>query len=204
LLALQAAEARLARSPRPQFLPLRKVFARDIARLKAAPGVDLAEIAARLDQLVAGVDALPLAQDARPRTAIESHTVQNQTGFWTRLADELLAELKQLVRIQKLDRAEPVLLSPTQGFFLRENLKLRLLNARLALLARDDAAFRGDIKTARDWLERYFDARSRSTAAGIATLSRLGAANTGVAAPSIAESLAAVRTFTARPQRSER
>jgi uroporphyrin-3 C-methyltransferase len=204
LLALQAADARLASSPRPQFLPLRKVFARDIERLKSAPGTDLAEIAAKLDQLAAGVDALPLAQDARPRTASESGAVQNQEGFWARLADELLTELKQLVRIQNLDRAEPVLLAPTQVFFLRENLKLRLLNARLALLARDDATFRGDLRAARDWLERHFDARSRATAAAIGTLGRLGAANAGVAVPSIAESLAAVRAYKATPQRRER
>ncbi len=188
LLALQAADARLARLPRPQFLPLRKVFARDIERLKSAPGADLAEIAAKLDQLVAGVDALPLAQDARPRSASESGVVQNQEGFWARLADDLLTELKQLVRIQNLDRAEPVLLAPTQAFFLRENLKLRLLNARLALLARDDTTFRGDLKAARSWLERYFDARSRAITAAMGTLNRLGAESAGGAAPSIAES----------------
>jgi uroporphyrin-3 C-methyltransferase len=203
LLALQAADARLARSPRPQFLPLRKVFARDIERLKSAPGADLAEIAAKLDQLAAGVDALPLAQDARPRTASESGAVQNQ-GFWARVADELLTELKQLVRIQNLDRAEPVLLAPTQVFFLRENLKLRLLNARLALLARDDTTFRADLMAARDWLERYFDARSRATTAAMGTLNRLGAESAGVAVPSIAESLAAVRTYKTPPQRRDR
>ncbi|MFT3849367.1 MAG: uroporphyrinogen-III C-methyltransferase [Propionivibrio sp.] len=45
--------------------------------------------------------------------------------------------MRSLVRIQRFDREEPALLSPGQAFFLRENLKLRLLNARLALLAHD-------------------------------------------------------------------
>ena len=202
LLALQAADARLARSPRPQFLPLRKVFARDIERLRAAPGADLAEISSRLDQLAAGVDALPLAQDARPRTAADSGALQAQEGFWAHLADELLAELKQLVRIQNLERSEPVLLHPTQVFFLRENLKLRLLNARLALVSRDETVFRSDVKTAKDWLERYFDTRARTTAAAIATLGRFSAGN--LVLPSIAESLAAVRTTQVPVQRRER
>ncbi len=202
LLALQAADARLARSPRPQFAPLRKVFARDIDRLKAAPGADLAEIASRLDQLVAGVDALPLAQDARPRASAESGALQAREGLWARLADAVLAEMKQLVRIQNIDRAEPVLLDPTQVFFLRENLKLRLLNARLALVARDEGVFRGDLGTARDWLERYFDTRARATAAALATIGKLTSGSLVV--PSIAESLAAVRASQAPAQRRER
>src|SRR6266571_882178 len=41
LAALQTADARLARSGRPQFLPLRKVFSRDIERLKTAPTLDV-------------------------------------------------------------------------------------------------------------------------------------------------------------------
>src|SRR5262249_31885107 len=69
LTALQTADARLARSGRPQFLPLRKAFARDIERLKAAPGLDVSGIAVKLDQMIAGVDALPLAQDMRPEPA---------------------------------------------------------------------------------------------------------------------------------------
>src|SRR5256886_2840837 len=56
LAALQTADARLARSGRPQFLPLRKVFGRDIERLKTPPGLDVPGIAGKLDQLIAGVD----------------------------------------------------------------------------------------------------------------------------------------------------
>jgi len=110
----------------------------------------------------------------------------------------LLGELKQLVRIQNTERADPVLLNPSQVFFLRENLKLRLLNARLALLARDDATYRSDLKAAAGWLERYFDTHSRATSTAIGSLNRLGAGSASVSPPSIAESLAAVRSY--KPQ----
>src|SRR5712671_130231 len=66
LAALQMADARLARSERPQFVPLRKVFARDMERLKTAPYLDISGPAAKLDQTIASADSLPLAQDARP------------------------------------------------------------------------------------------------------------------------------------------
>ena len=198
LVALQTADARLARSRSPQFLPLRKVFARDMERLKAAPGPDLADIASRLDQLAASVDSLPLAQDARPSATSKIDTARGQDGFWERLGGGMLGELKQLVRIQNTESADPVLLNPSQVFFLRENLKLRLLNARLALLARDDVMYRSDLKTAVGWLERYFDSRSRATSTAIGSLNRLGAGSASVSPPSIAESLAAVRSY--KPQ----
>jgi len=192
LAALQTAEARLARPGRPQFLPLRKVFARDIERLKTAPSLDVPGLVVKLDQLIAAVDSLPLMQDARPQaTAV---TKRESDGLWERLVAELLGELKQLVRIQNVENADPALLSPPQAFFLRENLKLRLLNARLALLARDETAYRGDVKVAASWLERYFDMRSQAAAATAVTLKQLGSGTVGASFPTIGESLAAVRS----------
>src|SRR5204862_1245952 len=64
---LQTADTRLARSGRPQFPPLRRVFSRDIERLKTASSLDVPGFAAKLDQLIAGVDSLPLVQEARPQ-----------------------------------------------------------------------------------------------------------------------------------------
>jgi uroporphyrin-3 C-methyltransferase len=193
LAALQTADARLARSGRPQFLPLRKVLARDIERLKTAPSLDVPGLAAKLDQLIAGVDSLPLVQEARPQAAVAAK--READGLWERLIAELLGELKQLVRIQNMEGSDPAFLSPPQAFFLRENLKLRLLNARLALLARDEAAYRGDVKVAASWLERYFDTRSRAAVAMAVTLKQLGSGSIGVSLPTIGESLAAVRGY---------
>ncbi len=204
LAALQTADARLARSDRPQFLPLRKTFARDIERLKSTPGLDIAGLTVKLDQLIASVDSLPLAQDARPRAAAETAAGQKQAGFWERLGTELRNELGQLIRIQNVERADPALLSPLQAFFLRENLKLRLLNARLALLARDEASYRSDLGIAKTWLERYFDTRSRSTAIAVGSLRQLGAGEAGISLPSIGESLAAVRSYKTSRERPGR
>ncbi len=94
-----------------------------------------------------------------------------------------------------MEGADPALLSPPQAFFLRENLKLRLLNARLALLARNETAYRSDVKVAASWLERYFDTRSRAAVAMAVTLKQLGSGSMGVSLPTIGESLAAVRGY---------
>jgi uroporphyrin-3 C-methyltransferase len=200
--ALQTADARLSRSGRPQLQPLRKNLARDIERLKAAPTQSVAGFAARLDQLIASVDNLALAQDARPQAT--PAPARESQGLWERFGAEVLSEMKQLVRIQKVEGAEAVLLNPSQAFFLRENLKLRLLNARLALLARDETTYRNDLKLASTWLGRYFDARSKDVASASATLKQLDSAGAGVSLPGIGESLDAVRAYKASRERPGR
>jgi len=202
LAALQTADARVARLGRPQFLPLRKAFARDIERLKGASGLDVPALAAKLDEMIAGVDSLELAQDMRPQPVTAAKAAPE--GMWERLLAELRDELRQLVRIQSVDGSDSALISPSQAFFLRENLKLRLLNARLALLARDEAAYRADLKIAVGWLERYFDTRSRTAAAMAGSLKQLGSAGLGPLFPTMNESLAALRSYKAPRERALR
>lgn len=199
LTALQTADARLARSGRAQFLPLRKVFARDIERLKSAPNVDVPRFAVKLDQLIASVETFTLAQDARPQpAAAPTHEPQ---GLWERLGAEIFGEMRRLIRIQNIERADGALLNPSQMFFLRENLKLRLLNARLALLARDEATYRNDLKLASSWLGRYFDARSKEVASAAGILKQLDSGGRGFSFPAISESLDAVRGYKASRER---
>jgi uroporphyrin-3 C-methyltransferase len=204
LLALQLAESRLSRNDRPQFLALRRALARDIERLKALPAVDLPAMSRQLEALVAGVDALPLAFDGRVERAGEkTRPPAAEQGAVARMAAELWGELRQLVVVRRVDSPEPPLLAPTQAYFLRENLRLRLLNARLALLARNQGAYQEDLRAAQQWLQRYFDPRARATQAAQSQLRQLLAATLNFEPPpSISDSLEAVRGFKARRERS--
>jgi uroporphyrin-3 C-methyltransferase len=195
LLALQTAEGRLARSDRPQFLPLRRVLNRDIERLKAAPNLDIAGMALRLDGLIAGVDTLPLQFDERMQSAPRAAGAAGASRIWERMATEVWDEMKQLVRIRNMEQPDAALLPPAQAYFLRENLRLRLLSARQALLARDPARFRNDLELARAWMTRYYDTRVKSTINALAGLKQLSAGSINVELPTIADSLAAVRGF---------
>ena len=196
LLALQLAEARLAKADRPQFLPVRRALARDIERLKSLPVLDVAAMSARIDSLVAAVDTLPLAFEERtPATKSEAKPAE---GFWSRLGAEIWAELKSLVVVRQMSTPEPPLLPPPQTYFLRENLRLRLLNARLSLLTRDEAGYREDLRAVQAWIGRYFDTRSKQGADAAAQLKQLSAASISFEMPSISESLDAVRGFQSR------
>lgn len=208
LLALQNADARLGRADRTQFIAVRRVLQRDIDRLKSLPLVDTAGLAIKLDAVIAGADALPLVFDEKlqpqagrsaPRSGpavVPGDAAQSaEPSTWQRLRDDAWEQFKQLVRIRDIDNAEPVLLNPTQAFFLRENLKLRLLNARIALLQRNEALFRQDISAASQWLTRYFDVRSKSGAVAMTALNSLAASAVSIELPTLAESLNAVRNF---------
>ena len=197
LIALQAADARLARLDRPQLATLRKVIARDIERLKLAPYVDVIGISARLDNLINSIDSLPLAMEVRPvgASAAKTSPAAAPGNAWTRFARELWQDLRDLVRIQHMDRPDIPLLTPTQAYFLRENLKLRLLSARLALLAHDERSFKDDLRAARDWLTRYYDLRDKTAANVFNAVRQLNDSRVNIELPDIAASLEAVRNY---------
>ncbi len=203
LLALQLAESRLSRNDRPQFVPIRRALARDIERLRSLPTVDFTGMSMKLDGLVAQVDALPLAYDERSeRDAAAAREAARPDGFWPRLGKELWSELRQLIVVRQMDAPEPPLLPPTQAYFLKENLRLRLLNARLSLLARDEAGYREDVRVAQAWIRRYFDVRSKQTADALGQLKQLGSTSISFEMPTISESLDAVRGFKSRRERA--
>src|SRR5438105_1124420 len=202
LLALQLAEARLARADRPQFAPIRRALARDIERLKAAPMVDFPAMAMRLDNLIASIDSLPLAFEERTEREMPARASAADRGLFARLAAEVWNELSQLIVVRRMGAAEPPLLPPSQAYFVRENLRLRLLNARASLLARDEAGYREDLRATAAWVQRYFDPRSKSTGDAVAQLKQLSGISITFDMPTISESLDAVRGYKSRRERA--
>lgn len=192
-LALQTADARLARLDKPRYLPLRSALAKDLARLNAVPFVDVPGISLRLEEIIGGVDKFALAALGRPvETAAPAAPATTPPVWWRLAAADVWQELRSLIRIQRFDREDPALLAPGQSFFLRENLKLRLLNARLALLARDHATFRNELKVAQSWLKRHFSTDDPAVQAAQGKLQQLLASDLSVDLPNLSDSLAAL------------
>jgi len=194
LAALQVADTKLQRLDRPQFVPLRRALARDMDRLKAVPYVDVAGVSLRLDEAIAQIDALPLAIDERLAPPPPPAPQQGESG-WRRLLASAWQQIRQLVRIENIDRPEVLLLLPQEQFFLRENLKLRLLSARFALLFHDQASFRADLTAADAWLAKYFDTRSKPVQALQTLFKQLKATDMAAELPGLAASLDAVRVL---------
>ncbi len=205
LIALQHAESRLQQLSRPSFGEMKNRINRDIERLRALPNIDAPGINQQLDKLILAADTMQLAQDARLQ-AVPSITTQvpQDDDAWKRFWRELWQELRGLVRIENTEQAEMPLLSPTQTFFLRENLKLRLISARLALLSHDEASFQRELSSAQAWINRYFDNKSKDAAQALASLQKLTTANITLNVPDISGSLEAVRSYRATHERGAR
>ena len=203
LIALEAGDARLARSERPQLTQLRRVIAEDIERLKASPFVDVTGIGLKLERIIGSIDQMPLAMETRPVEPAGEKAEADSPG-WRLLADEIWRDVRSLVRIERIDSSEAPLLAPDQVFFLRENLKLRLLGARLALLARDQTTYKADLVAAVEWLERYYDSEAQSVASSIEALQQLTKSDIRIELPDVGASLDAVRNYRLVKERSLR
>jgi uncharacterized protein HemX len=202
LAALQAADQRLLQVDRPQYVGLRRALARDIERLRAVPQVDFTGLALRIDQLIHAVDAWPLLSEAKPARvapAAKSAPPPAPQGAWNRLRAWAAQEFGDLVRIREVETPEALLLSSSQQQLVRERVKLRLLSARQALLARNDKLFRGDLAEAQATIQRYFDARAAAPATALAQLKQIAQTTLAVDVPSLAESLAALRALRTAP-----
>jgi len=186
--SLKSAQQRIERAAQPRLLPLQRAMGRDLERLSTATVTDTAGLLARLDELVRQVDELPLhnavAQAAATRRLQAAASVLTEDGaapserpWWqsvlVRSWEVVWDEVRGLVRVSRIDQPEAILLAPEQAFFLRENLKLKLLNARLGVLARQFESTRADLSAASLAIHKYFDPASRRTQNAAAALQQM-------------------------------
>jgi uroporphyrin-3 C-methyltransferase len=187
LLVLQSAEQRLGRVAQPRWAPVQRAIERDLERLRPAVRTDLPVLAGRIEEMVRLLDELPFLNSAphatartaspasAPQTAATAAVVlPEDASTWQRFSTwvdgvasrtwaAFRAQSKELVRVHRVDRPEAALLAPEQAFFLRENAKLKLLNARLSLLAHHPQQAVLDLRSVSETVTHYFDAQAQST-----------------------------------------
>ena len=211
LFALQSADTRLAASDSPQALAVRKAIAQDIDKLKSAPSTDLTGLAIKLDNAIDQVDSLPLNGEAitahtvpHAATPADSAQVAAATGeprwkvWWQAFSAGIAQQLTSLVQVRRIDNADAMLITPDEGYFVRENLKLRLLSARLALLSRNQTTLKSDLHAADAALERYFDNASKRTQTVRGLVNDVDAGSAAVEVPNLNTSLQAVNQYRSR------
>jgi len=197
--ALKQADERLSRYSQPRLDGVRRAIAHDLDKVKAVGVADIAALTIRLDEAVRLVDELPLLAQAPPRrdtaraSAKPAPTTPAASGpaswwqsvstGWNQGLDIVWDEVRSLVRVTRIEHPEAALLSPEQAFFLRENVKLRLLNARLALLSRQFDTTQADLQAVQVMLDRYFDKSSRRTGVAVELVRQVGAGARNVALP---------------------
>jgi uroporphyrin-3 C-methyltransferase len=213
---LKQADERLIHYDQPRLEGVRRAIARDLDRVKAVGLVDIPTLTIKLDEAARMIDELPLLANALPRSvatkgkpivaaapiaasapkgaasAPEAPWWQTWDGGWAAVTERVWSEAKSLVRVTRIDHPEAMLLAPDNTFFVRENLKLRLLNARLALLSRQFETTQSDLQLVQATLDRYFDRSARSAVLLSQLLSQVAAQSRQVNVPKPDDTLVAL------------
>lgn len=134
----------------------------------------------------------PAASDGASPLSLDRLAESGRRGWLA-----LKSELQALIRVNRVDAPDSVLLAPSQQYFARENLRLTLLSARLAMLSRNDTVLRSDLERAINWLNTYYDRNNKAVANAVTTLRQLGDNKVSYDLPSLAESMSAVRALRA-------
>ena len=196
VLALQAVDARLARAAQPRLARVQRAVAKDLARIKSMTLSDTPALLVKLDELALLIDDIPLANAAPLPPVLPEPIARSPAQVVVQWGERVLqavhAEVKDLVRVSRINDPQAALLSPEQSFFVRENLKLRVLNARLGLLARQVDAVRSDLKLTASTIGRYFDPGARKTQTALALVKQMQTEFSAFEQPRVDETLAAL------------
>lgn len=219
--ALTSADQRLSRAAQPRLNPLQRAIVKDTDRIKAASLTDVPLLLIKLDELARLTDELPVANamvgnnatrtlpPAVPASAARTSPAGSEKplipGFdgeifanWSRIAlEKVQSEARKLLRVSRIEQPEAALLSPEQAFFLRENFKLKVLNARLGLLSRQTDTARADLTSASAWLTKYFDPAARKTQTAAQLLQQVQSQLKTSELPRLDDTMAALATAAA-------
>ena len=214
--ALRQAEERIARINQPRTERVRRAISRDIDRARAVAQTDIASLAIKLDEVVRLTDDMPLLSQPERRGASApavgasgprgTRPLPPGTGegdgdnryltwlsdTWSTVSGRVWSEVRSLVRVTRIENPEAVLVAPEQAWFLRENIKLRLLNARLALMSRQFDTAQSDLRDVQSALDRYFDRSSRRVASATELVKQVAGQARQMSLPRPDETLAAI------------
>lgn len=191
--ALQAADSQLKQLTDPNLLPVRKILAEEISRLESLERVDIPGLALKVHSFANMIDQLPLAQGMQFKRQEADAVEQTRATNWRQFAREVWRDFINLVRIRNTNETRKPLLPPEQQYFLRENLRLILYGAQLALLERDEAVYKQNLKAARQWIEEYYDTNSQIVASLVQDLDKMLKISVRNELPDISASLQALR-----------
>jgi uroporphyrin-3 C-methyltransferase len=197
LLALEAAQQRLQSLDLPRAVQLRETLNLEIENLRELPQIDIISMSAQLTNLSELCTTLPLISERQPTLNAKTKQPPQTTpqNALQKFGFAIWDDIKNLVTVERIDRPEPPLLAADHVFYLRENLKLRLLTARIALLQHDEATYKADLNTVSGWLNQYFDTKHPNTIKAFNMLKKLSSNNISIELPQLTDSLAAVNRY---------
>ena len=206
LLALEAADHRLEPLDLPRAVQLRQTLQLEIETLRDLPQIDMIALSAQLTYLTELCNTIPLISERQPtlnrnagKNPAAAQPLHGAQKFWSAIWDDI----RNLVTVERIDEPEPPLLSPDHALYLRENVKLRLLTARIALLQHDESTYKADLGMVKTWLNQYFDTKHPDTIKALVLLKKLSSNNISLELPQLSDSLAAINSYKLMLEKSE-
>lgn len=196
--ALRAADGQLQKLADPSLLPIRKLIADEITALQRLDRADIPGIALRLGSMASTLEQLPLHVERRFATAAPVTGVATTESTSLDTLQQMWRDLLGLIRIRKTTNGQKPLLPPEQDYFLRENLRLMLYGAQLAMLQGDTGTYTQNLKSARRWIGDYFDTETQVVTNMQEELQALLDEKIVVELPDVSASLGALRDIASK------
>ena len=201
LVAMRLAETRLAGLRNPDLIPVREQLVADINQLEAVNRVDISGLAIYLGDIIDRSAELPLKKPEPLQTQSGAEPGNGTNGESAQSTDlesvfkQIWEELRSLVVIRKGAEHRYEFLLPEQSYFLQQNLRLELENARMSVLKRDTDNLRTSITLVTDWLTAYYDVSDAPVANILDTLDKMAELELDPPVPDISSSLETLRAF---------
>jgi uroporphyrin-3 C-methyltransferase len=181
---LQSAATRLEGISAPTSRSVKEKLTGILQLLKAREKIDRTVIMQQLEQLNQQVDALPLKTPSASGAKAPSTPSTSETGIWQNLR-ESWHFLGQLIIVRHHEQPVEPLLSVDQTFYLKQNLQLRLGEASLAVLYRDQGLYRTSMQIAKTWVKQFFNLNAKNTQAFINHIDNLLQMDVSIATPNV-------------------
>lgn len=193
--AMQAADLRLRGLGGAALGPVREQLASDIVQLQELNTVDTRGLALFLAELASRVNSLPLTGATGKGAGQDADVLPAPPAKDKGMLDALWQALRNLVVIRHEAEKPRALLTPDQEYFIYQNLRLELENARLSLLRRDTENLRASVASLQQWLKEYFDMGDPVMVNVMSTLQQLSSINLDPPVPDISSSLEGLRAY---------
>ncbi|MGQ7244442.1 uroporphyrinogen-III C-methyltransferase [Salinicola sp. V024] len=151
---LNAADERLREADNPALVPIRRAIQSELASLDSVPDIDRTGLYLALMAQQEQLARLPLKQDIEEIAAGKGDA--KPTGGWRQQLATLGSELKDLVTVRRHDQPLEALITPQQESYLRQNVRLLLEQAQLALLKSEPKLYQASLDKALELVEGYY------------------------------------------------
>lgn len=187
---LKLADETLAKVNNSQSAAIRSAINQDLKQLLSVAGVDQNAVMQKLSQLANMVDELPVL-DVNFDDDQNATKLSDSLSDWAENAEKSATSfLNHFIRISPkhgADRKE--LLAPNQDIYLRENIRLRLQLAIMAVPRQQNELYKQSLEAVASWIRSYFDTNAEVTQSFLKSVDELSEVSIYVDVPSQLQSL---------------